>query len=199
MRINDLEEFRFGHAEVAKLVHELPAKTLMNWSEKGLLDLNAPPGRHLKRKYSAVGVIMLAAMHELVLLGVRPSDARAMADGVAARAVALWATEPDEEGEHGERKIVLRPGEVTYHFALITRGDASYSMQIVDAHPSVGYSALHLSLAYVVLQVDFLIIRMLNRMHRHIAGLPVLPAPSPEEATPTTKRKPKAAKKGRRK
>lgn len=199
MRIHDLEEPLFTQADVLKVLPDLTAKNLQNWAERGLLEIDDPrPGRQAKRLYTAVGVIMLAAMNRMVKFGLGPTDARDLIDPIAECAVRLWSRAPDEEGQHGERKIVHEYGKlVTYRRGYVVRQGDRYAMNIQtepfqsDLSP---HQRLSLPWDYHVIEIDLMVIGLLNKLHRLVAGLDPHssendPDPTPTAEAPKPKRK----------
>lgn len=178
MRINNLELPLFAQAQVLKLVPGLTSKTLQNWAARGLVDLHDPsPGRQAKRLYSAIGVIMLDAMVQMTSLGIGPSDARTMANQIADCAEDLWSREPDEEGDHGERKIVIDTSRLAIYRRGYVRKVGSHHEMDVRSEPLISnlrFDRIGFPAVYLVVEVDLLTIDALNRMHRLLAGLPVM-------------------------
>lgn len=202
MRIHNLEDPIFTQADVLKILPDLTAKNLQNWAERGLLDIDNPrPGRQGKRLYTAVGVIMLAAMNRMVKFGLGPTDARDLVDPIAECAVQLWRRAPDEEGQHGERKIVHEYGKlVTYRRGYVVRRGDAYAMNIQtepfqsDLSP---HQRLGLPWDYHVIEIDLMVIGLLNKLHRLVSGLD--PHTSDNDPPPPASKSSSEGKKGRRK
>lgn len=91
-----IDEYRFSHHDLRVLIPTLKPKNFMNWADAGLLDLQVNVrDRHRRRLFSVVGVIKLAAMNEVVLSGMRPPEAKALADKLTPRIYELWAGLPN--------------------------------------------------------------------------------------------------------
>lgn len=153
MRVQ-IDEYRFDRHDLPALIPSLKSKNFTNWAELGLIDLQVN-GRGSSRLLNVVGVIKLAAMNEVVLSGMRPPEAKALADKLTPRIYELWAGLPSFP-ERADHKVL------PFSF-------------------------------FLSLEADVFIGDMFTRILRHVGVLPPLPA------APTPKRKPKAAKKGRRK
>ncbi|MCK1672722.1 hypothetical protein [Bradyrhizobium sp. 150] len=138
------------HGDLLRLVPGLKAKSLANWSRDGFVDVEDRfPGYGADRKYSALGAIKLAAMHQLVELGVAVSVAHEMTCELGPKVVAAWHMR--RESSHHERVLVWKVDDGTY--TLSTR-------------PPVGLERQNLPPAYIVLEIGLLTIAMRERMER---------------------------------
>ncbi|UQR67354.1 hypothetical protein LRP30_19735 [Bradyrhizobium sp. C-145] len=138
------------HSDLLKLLPGLKAQTLRNWSRDGFVDVEERfPGVGADRKYSALGVIKLAAMHQLVELGVAVSVAREMTCELGPKVVTAWHL--SRVSSHHERVLVWKEEDGTY--TLSTR-------------PPVGLERQNLPPAYIVLEIGLLTIEMRERMER---------------------------------
>ncbi|TGN89905.1 hypothetical protein EOW77_0006295 [Bradyrhizobium yuanmingense] len=126
----------------------MKAQTLRNWSRDGFVDVEERfPGMGADRKYSALGAIKLAAMHQLVELGVAVSVAREMTCELGPKVVSAWHMR--RESSHHERVLVWKEENGTYTLTI---------------RPPVGVERQNLPPAYVVLEIGLLTIAMRERM-----------------------------------
>ncbi|MEY9184639.1 hypothetical protein [Bradyrhizobium sp. USDA 313] len=140
------------HGDLLRLLPGLKAQTLRNWSRDGFVDVEDPnPGVGADRKYSALGAIKLAAMHELVRMGVAVSAARKMTNDLGPTIV--MAFHMARESSHLPRAVIVWCEE-DGSYALSTRG----WREMIERSSSPR--------AYIALQIGLLTIEMRERMER---------------------------------
>lgn len=140
------------HGDLIRLLPGLKAQTLRNWSRDGFVDVEDPnPGVGADRKYSALGAIKLAAMHELVRMGVAVSAARKMTNDLGPTIV--MAFHMGRASSHLPRAVICwREEDGSY--ALSTHDWRSLSDRGDTPH------------VYITLQIGLLTIQMRERMER---------------------------------
>ncbi len=148
----DIERYFLTHGQALKSVPDLTAKSLRNWSEQGLIDCQHEPGRGNFRRYSPLGVIKLAVMHDLTQLRIAAPSASEIAETVL----------------HHVRQFVALNGGFTLDpipqrrsRAAIWRVGNSYRVSINTA----GWCDPHSSpTARIVLEINQLTVETLNRI-----------------------------------
>ncbi|UVO29924.1 hypothetical protein [Bradyrhizobium arachidis] len=139
-----VNEYRFTHANVLKLIPGLAAKDLRNWSERALIDFEKSGGN---RHYTPLGVIQLAAMHQLTRMGVAVGVAHEMVRDLAQSAITAWHMR--RESSHHARVLVW------------LEDDGSFTL---SQRPPEGAWRQTLPSAYIVLEIGLLTIEMRERM-----------------------------------
>jgi DNA-binding transcriptional MerR regulator len=109
--IIDLDAPLYTQADVLKLLPELKAKQLQNWSERGILDAgDQKPGKGSRRRYTVAGVLGLDFMRRATEFGVPPSEAAEMAHQYVDAADSFLRREPDViVTSDGCRWLPIRP------------------------------------------------------------------------------------------
>lgn len=191
-RLN-LEEPMFLQADVLKLVPRLTGKTLQNWAVWGNSEGAEKQTHHrAKRRYTPVGVIMLAFMAEAVAMGIPPSAANEMCDLVGNAAMDIWGLKIERPDENGVPSITIwnqaielyRRGYIHKPNKLLgappSPDDDEFEMRLHRDDPRSPKKAkaearamrsIGLPMVYLVIEVDQLVISMLNAIHRHVAGI----------------------------
>lgn len=163
----------FVQEQVLALVPTLTKKTLQNWVARSIIALKDPtPGRQAKRLYTPRGVIMLAFMAEVVGLGISPSDARDMSTTIGDRAIELWADRP-EEVRDGIAEIVIYGELMEKYRKAVIEPDQKEPFILFLNKDTENIARVFRKNVHLVVEVDFLIIGMLNRIHRLMAGRPL--------------------------
>jgi hypothetical protein len=167
----DLETPRFTQAEVLEMLPNLSAKTLQNWTSRGVFDLgleNQNPGRQGKRRYTGIGVVMLAFMAELTGIGLGPSVTIKLADDVAAHAMDVHEVYPARE-ENGFLNFVISGSHYNiYHRGYIVKIDDDY--RIFIRKEGLGIARTIYPFMYITVEIDFLILTVLSKIYAHISG-----------------------------
>lgn len=189
----DLQKPMFLQADVLKLVPRLTGKTLQNWAVHGNSEGAEEQTRHRgKRRYTPIGVIMLAFMAEAVAMGIPPSAANKMCDLVGDAAMDIWDLKIERPDANGVPSITI------WHAAidLYRRGFIHKPNKLFGAPPSPDddkfVMRLHrddlrspkkakadaramrstvLPMVYLVIEVDQLVISRLNAIHYHLGGI----------------------------
>jgi hypothetical protein len=162
MRIEVLTEYRFTQAEVLKLLPELPVKTLQNWAHRELLDGGIIEGRSaskVRRKYSALSLIMLAIMQQMSRMGIGPFVARDMTYGLVPQILEIWASRPG-------RPFVLIGKPSSYSRLVIWRDRDLYRTQF-NATPETMARLARRPTIYTTIEVDLIAADIVHRIRRH--------------------------------
>ena len=149
----DLEERRFGQPDVIAITG-LPAKTLQNWNERGLI-----PGEHQKprkggrRLYTGFEVMALGFMAEVTnLTRLPPADALE----IARAAIAMITELLDNEKARGSNLLVY-----FYEGYLNVRDD----------HPvNIGFDFLRESQTHILVPVERIFHNLLGEMAKRMHG-----------------------------
>ena len=166
----DLGERQFPQADVLKILPRLSAKSLQNWRNRGIIDIDkAGQGKGKAHLYTGHGIIMLAFMERLVDLGIPPADAVKMAPGVAQCAQQIWDLRLDEVRPSGMRQIIPPASSTNddYRRSFIFKDDIGYRMEIGRKDRTGSFTTRF----YIVFAVDLFNINVLNLINRHLAGL----------------------------
>lgn len=191
-RLN-LETPLFLQADVLKLVPRLTGKTLQNWAVHGNSEgAEKQAGHRAKRRYTPIGVIMLAFMAEAVAMGIPPSAANQMCDLVGDAAMDIWDLKIERPDGNGVPSITIWSQAIE----LYRRGYIHKPNKLFGAPPSPdddkfvmrlhrddprspkkataearAMRSIALPMVYLVIEVDQLVISTLNAIHRHVAGI----------------------------
>lgn len=166
----DLEEPRFTQAQVLKMLPDLKAKQLQNWSSRGVLDdQRQKPGKGERRLYTSLGVVMLDFMVKMLAFGIPPTAARDMADHFAEAAISFVKREPEIVLQDDGRKwIPVRPDNIgSFRRALISPlTDGDYYFRFEGACPDDldGFHMRTNMFGVILVEVDFMIAQSLNRI-----------------------------------
>lgn len=164
----DLDAPAFGNQQVLDLVPDLKAKALKNWNERGIFhDPQEKPGRGRKWRYTPAGVIALAAMNEIVRLGVPPTDAVGIGETIAGRAYDLQRDHPCTL-RNGAPHYSIEAAEIgSYRRGFIYRLDGELVISIAETHRTL------LPLFCIAVEVDQFILAMFNRIYAYTHGVPL--------------------------
>lgn len=196
----DLEEPMFLQADVLKLVPRLTGKTLQNWALHGNSEGAEKQKHHrAKRRYTPVGVIMLAFMAEAVAMGIPPSAANEMSGLVGKAAMEIWDLKIERPDENGVPGITIwgdspldlyRRGYIHKRNRLLgtppSPSDDHFTMGLYRDKPRKSKRAQvirsFLPMLYLTIEVDQFVIAKLQLIHYHLAGIewgaePVNPPP----------------------
>jgi hypothetical protein len=146
-------------------------RTLQNWAQRGLLELeldDVNPGKGAVRLYSGWGIVVLQFMQTLVELGIPPSAAREMADEIGGEVLDLHRSYPTEERANTLRWIVDAATAHTLRRAVITKLKGKYSVRIERGDLNNVLLTLTPD-AYIVVQLDMLCLAAFNRIYAFIA------------------------------
>lgn len=137
--------------DVLRLVPGLTAPCLKHWTVRGYIDIDDPhPGSGSDRQYSPLGVIKLAAMHQLVELGVTVSAAHDMTYDLAPLVVEAWHL---AAASHYPKAFIWREGDT---YAMSTRARPDLATINHSSSPR----------AYITLEIGLLTIEMREKMRR---------------------------------
>lgn len=164
----NLEKPAFTQDQVLRMLPLLKAKQLQNWSARGLLDEgDQKPGKGGRRRYTAIGVLMLDFMQRVTDLGVPPAPAKEMANDYAHAATEYVQSGPEViVKENGGRWIPIRPEDMKrFRMGQITKVDEGHYYMIVrypndpDAEKDRFISPVRLTV-----EVDYSVAMAINQM-----------------------------------
>jgi hypothetical protein len=169
----DLDQPRFIQADVLKLAPGLTAKTLQNWNGRGIFKTANPfPGKQAKRKYSAIDVIALNFMLIAANLGIAPATAHKVALQITNRATELHdALDPTRINEVGLPEWIIEAGNPEYRKGYILKHAGRHVTFIIDEKEYRAFRTMTVPDAYIVVEVDFIILQTFNRIYANIAGV----------------------------
>jgi hypothetical protein len=164
MRRIDLDEPRFTQAQVLQCVPGLTPKTLQNWlaPARGIIPIHQRPGRQGKIRWSALQIVALSYMVLVVRLGIPPHASFALSTAVKTRALHLHKSiDPVPEGEVPNWHAGVLDYDQLY---VVSDQDQVYRQYF----KSTEYDLLRSSSpgAYIVIEVDRLVLDSLNLIYR---------------------------------
>lgn len=166
----DLSKPQFTQAQVLKCVPALSARTLQNWTDPSRNLIRFPrPGRQGKVLWSALQIVKLAFMAQVVRLGIPPRVALGLADDLKERAVRVHATHPvDEDGGRLSWPIAYDQQDRYHRGSIFLDGDRH--RMIIHGRDLAQYRGL-LPDAYVTVECDRIVVGCLNRIYAVVAGI----------------------------
>lgn len=166
--IIDLNDPRYTQSDVLKMLPDLKAKQLQNWSVRGVLDAGEQkPGKGLRRKHTPAGVLGLDFMQRATDFGIPPASARQMADEYVEAASEFLASEPEvivkqdgcrwlpitsEKMESFRRGKIVRVSEGEYYLFIEREGEG------------IPFENRTLHVFNIAVEVDYLVAMAVNRM-----------------------------------
>ena len=171
----DLRRPRFQQQQVLQLVPALTAEMLHNWvARKIVVPDGAPrPGRQPKILYSGVGAIALAFTAEIApLIGPRAAFDLATRE-ISKHALELHSSYPAAEEDGRLTWTIFADAPEHYHRAYVFKHAGRHVVLIQKS--DLGSSRALLPRTMLSIEIDFLIIDVLNRIYRLIAGQPLGP------------------------
>lgn len=185
MDLIDLRKPRFKQRDVLDLVQGLSAKTLQNWNQRSIFEIvDQFPGRHAKRLYAPIDVIMLTIMVNAAQLGIAAGAAQKIAEQIAPRVEALYSAPSCVVGSGRPEWSISLSDLKNYQRAIIFKRDGEHIAFILNdddynrQRPWPGFPN-----TYVMLECDFIILQCFNRMYAKIAGVDLTPIQESQAST----------------
>jgi hypothetical protein len=175
----DLDEPRFTHDEVLKVIPVLPRKSLQNWTDRDIVrPANPLPGKGNRRLYSGAQLCGLDFMAKITALGIGASDAAPLAVQIAEHAATLHRKYPAKEKDGRLHWIIAGGKPELYHHGAVAMFNGAHRLMIFEPGEDMRDARAMLPDVLIDVAVDYLILGVLNRLYAHLAGVELSAEPA---------------------